>query len=100
MRFILLISLSLISLSGTAQAGIIKASVNGLVCAFCATGIEKTFMNQSAVEKILVDLESKLVTITTRKGQDLDDETVTKLITDSGYTVTDIARENANEPAQ
>ncbi|HBR68055.1 MAG TPA: hypothetical protein DEA55_01630 [Rhodospirillaceae bacterium] len=97
MRYILLISLSLIALGGTAQAGTIKASVNGLVCAFCATGIEKTFMKQSEVEAVIVDLEKKLVTITTKDGQDMDDETITRLITDSGYAVTDIAREQENE---
>jgi copper chaperone CopZ len=74
------------------QAETILASVNGLVCSFCATGIEKTFKAQAAVEAVKVDLDSKLVTINTRPKQTMDDITITKLLTDSGYTVTDIKR--------
>jgi mercuric ion binding protein len=78
---------------GSASAETIKASVNGLVCAFCATGIEKTFKTEPAVEHIKVDLDSKLVTIDIKEGQKIDDATVNKLITDAGYTVTNIKRE-------
>jgi copper chaperone CopZ len=76
----------------TAAAETIKVSVNGLVCSFCATGIEKTFKKQAAVSDITVDLDHKLVTILTRPGQKLDDATITRLITASGYSVTGIAR--------
>ncbi|MBK7361497.1 MAG: heavy-metal-associated domain-containing protein [Micavibrio sp.] len=100
MRKLLLTFMALIVFSGSAYAETIKASVNGLVCAFCATAIEKTFKAQPAVETIKVDLETKLVTITTKPDQNLDDETVKKLITDAGYTITGITREETNEPAE
>jgi copper chaperone CopZ len=93
MRKILIIIAVLASMSGTAYADTIKASVNGLVCAFCATGIEKTFKKQPAVDAVKVDLENRLVTITTKSQQTLDDATITKLITDAGYSVTGIARD-------
>ena len=80
-------------LATAAHAETIKASVNGLVCSFCATGIEKTFNAQPAVEKVLVDLDNKLVVINTKDKQNIDDTTVTKLITDAGYSVTSISRE-------
>jgi copper chaperone CopZ len=83
----------LVTMAGVAQAEIIKASVNGLVCAFCATSIEKTFKKQPSVDQVKVDLDTKLVTINTRKDQNLDDETITNLIKDAGYTVTKITRE-------
>jgi copper chaperone CopZ len=75
-----------------AQAGTILASVNGLVCAFCATGIEKTFLAQAAIQSVAVDLDKKLVTLLTKDTQDMDDATVTKLLTDAGFTVTNIER--------
>jgi copper chaperone CopZ len=81
------------AISGPAYADTIKASVNGLVCAFCATGIEKTFKAQSAVDTVNVDLDNKLVTITTKPQQTLDDKTITDLITDAGYSVTGIVRD-------
>lgn len=80
-------------LATAAHAETIKASVNGLVCSFCATGIEKTFNAQPAVEKVHVDLDNKLVMINTKDKQNIDDTTVTKLITDAGYSVTSISRE-------
>ena len=83
----------LITIASTAQAETIKVSVNGLVCAFCATSIEKTFKKQPAVENVKVDLDSKLVTINTKKDQKIDDKTITGLIADAGYTVTKIKRE-------
>ena len=78
--------------SSTAHAETILASVNGMVCAFCATGIEKTFQKQSVVEKVEVDLDKRLVTVSTKEGATLDDATVTKLIEGAGYAVTEIKR--------
>lgn len=89
-----LLTAALFSLiASTASAETIKANVNGLVCSFCATGIEKTFKAQPAVDTVHVDLDNKLVTINTKPDQKLDDATVEKLITDAGYSVTNIARE-------
>lgn len=100
MRKIFLTFAVLIVFASSAYAETIKASVNGLVCAFCATAIEKTFKAKPAVDTVKVDLDTKLVTIITKEGQNLDDETVKKLITDAGYAITDIKREETNEPAK
>ncbi len=88
----IIIATTLVMLASAAQAETILASVNGMVCAFCATGIEKTFKKQAAVESVKVDLEGKLVTLNTKPNQTLDDATVRKLITNAGYAVTNIAR--------
>lgn len=92
-KFLALIFLSLTLINASANAAIIKAKVNGLVCAFCATGIEKTFKKQPAVENVKVDLSTKLVTIETKKDQDIDDATITKLVGDAGYTIVNIERQ-------
>ncbi len=93
MKKLLMLSASIAMLSGAAYAETINATVNGLVCSFCATGIEKTFKAQSAVESVKVDLDHQLVSVKTKADQSMDDATVTKLLTDSGYTVTNIKRE-------
>lgn len=93
MKKFLIAFVILMVMSSTAYADTIKASVNGLVCAFCATGIENTFKAQAAVDTVNVDLDNKLVTITTKPQQSMDDSTITKLITDAGYSVTGITRE-------
>jgi copper chaperone CopZ len=70
--------------------GTALVKVNGLVCDFCARALEKVFGKEAAVENINVNLDDKIVTIHFNPDQSLDDETITKLITDSGYNVEEI----------
>jgi len=75
-----------------AAADTIKATVNGMVCGFCATGIEKTFKAQPEVKTVDVDLQNKLVTIQTKQGQTMDDAKIRKLLGNAGYSVVAVAR--------
>lgn len=70
----------------------IIAQINGLVCDFCARALEKVFGKRDEVTGIDVNLDTKLVTIGFKKGADIDDATITKLITDAGYNVVEIKR--------
>jgi copper chaperone CopZ len=63
-----------------------------MVCGFCATAIEKTFRKQSEVSGVNVDLNKKLVTVTTKSGQTLDDAKFKKLMANTGYSVVSIDR--------
>lgn len=92
MRYSLLTFVITLSFSATALADTIKVSVNGMVCAFCATGIEKTFKAQPEVKTINVDLEKKLVTIETKQDQTIDDAKVKRLIANAGYSLVGITR--------
>ena len=76
-----------------AQKNTVYVSVNGLVCDFCATSLEKVFGKQKAVESIKVNLSAKVVTIHFKKGYHLNDATIRKLIEDSGYNVREIRHE-------
>ena len=71
---------------------ILYISVNGLVCDFCARSIEKLFSKKDSVENIKINLEKMLITIHLKQGKYLDDETISKLIVDSGYNVREIKR--------
>lgn len=93
MRRIVLTLAILIALSGSTWAETIHTTVHGMVCAFCATGIEKTFKKQPEVSTIKVDLEKKLVTIKTKPGKTLSDAKIKEVVTYSGYTMGDIVRE-------
>jgi copper chaperone CopZ len=75
-----------------ANASTIEMTVNGLVCGFCAQGIEKTLRKNAATEDVVVSLEHKLVAIATRSGADIPDETLRKALKDAGYDVKAIAR--------
>jgi copper chaperone CopZ len=92
MRHIFLIFVILASLTASVFAETITTTVNGMVCAFCATGIEKTFRKQPEVATIKVDLPRKLVTITTKPGRTLSDAKIKEVVTYSGYTMGKIVR--------
>ena len=85
--------LSLFSFPAFAGMEIVKIGVNGMVCDFCARAIEKVFRKQEAVSDIAVNLTDKLITVTMKDGQTLDDETITNMVNDSGYALVDINRE-------
>lgn len=75
-----------------AYATTIEMSVKGLVCAFCAQGIEKKLRKLAATADVLVSLEQHLVAVALKDGQDVPDAELRKALTDAGYTVTTIER--------
>ena len=93
MQKYLLTIIVIFGLTAAVSADTIRATVNGMVCAFCATGIEKTFKSQPEVKTVNVDLESKLVTIETKQGQRLEDAKIKKLLGNAGYSVVAVARQ-------
>ena len=90
MRVHLVVSLALIAAS--AQAETIEMTVNGLVCGFCAQGIEKTLRKNPATADVLVSLENRLVAVATKQGASIADAELRKALTDAGYDVKAIER--------
>jgi copper chaperone CopZ len=78
--------------SSLATAATIEMNVNGLVCAFCAQGIEKKLRKLPATDDVVVSLEQRLVAVSLKDGQDISDADLRKALTDAGYTVTAIKR--------
>jgi copper chaperone CopZ len=78
-------------LTGTALSSFaatsVKATVNGMVCAFCAQGIEKRLSQLPATKAVFVDLKQKVVAVEAKDGQALDSKTITAEIVDAGYEV-------------
>lgn len=68
--------------------------VNGMVCSFCSTSIEKKFKEKSEVGDVKVDLDTKIVTLKFKDDKALTDEQITDVIKKSGYTVVSIARDD------
>ncbi|HSV45391.1 MAG TPA: heavy metal-associated domain-containing protein [Ramlibacter sp.] len=65
----------------------VKATVNGMVCAFCAQGIEKRLSKLPATKAVFVDLKQKVVAVEAKDGHTLDGKTIAAEITDAGYDV-------------
>lgn len=84
----LLAATMLIGFSATSFAATsVKATVNGMVCAFCAQGIEKRLSKLPATQAVYVDLKQKVVAVEAKAGQSLDGKAITAEITDAGYDV-------------
>jgi copper chaperone CopZ len=79
-------------LSGLVLAETITTTVHGMVCAFCATGIEKTFRKQPEVASVKVDLPKKQVVVKTKPGKTLSDAKIKEVVTYSGYKMDSIVR--------
>jgi len=83
---------ALIGISPGVFAKTIEMDVNGLVCAFCAQGIEKTLKGFPATEHVFVSLEHRIVAVELKDGQDIDDAALKEAITDAGYALVKIRR--------
>ena len=72
----------------------ITFKVNGLVCSFCAHGLNKGIgkMDYTDEKSVFVDIKNQTVKIVILKEPDI--EKTIKLITDSGYEVYLITHEN------
>jgi copper chaperone CopZ len=75
-----------------ASAETIEMKVHGLVCGFCAQGVETMLRKLPATAEVLVSLEEKLVVVVTREGSSLSNAELTKAINDAGYDLKVIMR--------
>ena len=88
-------SISAFSESGNlecAKKNSVNVDVNGMVCDFCARALEKVFSKKQEVAAIDVDLENGKISINFNDGANLEDSTIQKLVTNSGYDVVQINR--------
>lgn len=74
------------------QAKPITVQVKGMVCAFCAQGIEKKFKSLPEISTVKVSLETKKVDLDIKDGKDVTDEQIKKIVSEAGYDVVNIER--------
>jgi mercuric ion binding protein len=89
------VALGLVSLGqGVAMAGssLYRISVNGMVCSFCAQGIEKRLKAVPGIEAVQINLSKGMVEVTARSGASLDAATLKQAVRDAGYDVRRIDR--------
>ncbi|MGH8516707.1 MAG: heavy-metal-associated domain-containing protein [Panacagrimonas sp.] len=91
-RFALLLSLLVAS---AAHARSVEMEVNGLVCAFCAQGIQKAIRKFPATQDVFVNLDHRVVAIQLKDGQDIPDGDLRAAVTDAGYSTVRIERSDA-----
>ena len=76
--------------SGSPRYTVAVVSVNGMVCDFCARGVEKAFAKDPDVMKIDVDLELGSVLIAYSAEAQPDKQDIDKRIRSNGLDVVDI----------
>jgi mercuric ion binding protein len=88
-KFIIALVMGIAAISSMA-ANSVKVTVNGMVCAFCAQGIEKRISKMGATKDVFVDLKKKTVAVEAKDGQLLDAKAISAEIVDAGYDVVKI----------
>ena len=78
--------------SATAQPGAtasaVKLSVNGMVCAFCAQGIEARLKKMPETADLYINLKQKVVAVQAKPGQTLAVDKLKAEVVEAGYEVT------------
>jgi copper chaperone CopZ len=85
----ILVLVALASTGATAAptAGTRKLTVNGMVCAFCAQGIEKRLTALPETQAVYVNLGRKIVAVQAKEGRTLDDTRLKHEVSEAGYDV-------------
>ena len=65
----------------------IKIYVKGMVCAFCAQGLTKTFQSQKGVLSVDARLEDGAVVLQVREDAPLANTMIEELVKDAGFDV-------------
>jgi cation transport ATPase len=83
----LLFALLAVAAATSANADTRKLTVNGMVCAFCAQGIEKRLTALPQTQAVYVNLGQRIVAVQAKAGQTLDEATLRREVTEAGYDV-------------
>ena len=75
---------------GLPQSQIAIVSVKGMVCDFCARGIEKTFRKDKTIQKIKVDLSRGKVILAYSIDKEIVREEISRNILINGQNMTDL----------
>jgi len=70
----------------------VQIFVKGMVCSFCARGLEKKIKEQKSVASIKIRMKEKLVELVFKPNLTLSDKTLRKIVEDAGLRVDKIVR--------
>ena len=88
-KIVIALAMGITAISSMAAISM-KFTVNGMVCSFCAQGIEKSLLKMGATKEVFVDLKKKTVAVEAKEGQVLDAKAISAEIVDAGYDVVKI----------
>ena len=68
---------------------IVEVKIKGMVCSFCAQGLQKGIGKLEEVENVEINLKKRYAKITIKEGKTLPMDEVKEIIKDAGYLVND-----------
>lgn len=71
----------------------VNVKVNGMVCEFCVSTIQKNLYKNNEVNNVAIDLDNQNVFIEFKKGQNISNEKISDIIVNNGYSVEKISRD-------
>jgi len=92
--FILIFLIPLNLVKAQSNSVTIALKINGLVCNFCATNLDKTFEDLPEVSNAYVNLKLKTVLIELKPGTDLSFEVLKHTVEKAGFGLKSIERSN------
>jgi copper chaperone CopZ len=90
------VALTLVGFSSLTFATTTVLTVNGMVCAFCAQGIEKRLSKLPETKGVFVDLKKKIVAVEAKAGMTLNKKLLQAEVKDAGYDVVKV--EDSDQP--
>ncbi len=70
----------------------VRLKVDGMVCPFCAYGLQKRLEEIASIDAVLIRISDGLVQIRTKEDQELTDEALTDAVRKSGFSLREIER--------
>ena len=75
-------------------------NVKGMVCSFCAQGVEKKLTEIESVARVAISIETKTVEVWLKTAGTLTDEQIKKAINSAGYNIEKIVRGSSTSQKQ
>ncbi|MFQ5551147.1 MAG: heavy-metal-associated domain-containing protein [Gemmatimonadales bacterium] len=83
---------SVVAVDSMLAGATVHLFVDGMVCPFCAYGLEKRLLELAAVDSLIVRVSDGLVQIREKEGQTLTEEDVRREVERAGFTLREINR--------
>lgn len=64
-----------------------ELGVDGLACPYCAYGIEKSLTAMEGFQKLDIDMDKGIVTVTLAGDAPFDEATAKEIVADAGFTL-------------
>ena len=68
---------------------IVEVKIKGMVCSFCAQGLQKGIGKLEEVENVEINLKKGYAKITVKEGETIRMDEVKEIIKDAGYLIND-----------